>query len=77
MFYKLSAAAKGTGMKSGLNKAQRLGYKIKVLFADLEGEYSGIYYLQPRAWALKGMLYECRAVQAGPNTVTLLFPEGW
>jgi UPF0755 protein len=26
---------------------------------------------------VEGMLYECRAVQAGPNTVTLLFPEGW
>ena len=78
MFYKLSAAAKGTGMKSGLNKAQRLGYKIKVLFAGPpEPEYiSGIYYLQP-SMGVEGMLYECRAVQAGPNTVTLLFPEGW
>ena len=32
MFYKVSSAAKGTGMKSGLNKIQKLGYKIKVLF---------------------------------------------
>ena len=78
MFYKVSSAAKGTGMKSGLNKIQKLGYKIKVFFVGPpEPEYiSGVYYLQP-SMGVEGMLYECRAVQAGPNTVTLLFPEGW
>ena len=77
MFYKVSSAAKGTGMKSGLNKIQKLGYKIKVFFVGPpEPEYiSGVYYLQP-SMGVEGMLYECRAVQAGPNTVTLLFLEG-
>lgn len=58
MFYKVSSAAKGTGMKSGLNKIQKLGYKIKVFFVGPpEPEYiSGVYYLQP-SMGVEGMLY--------------------
>lgn len=77
-FYKLSSAAKGTGMESGLNAFQKFGYKLKVLFVGPpQPEYiSGVYYLQA-SMGVEGMLNECRAVQAGPDTVTLVFPEGW
>lgn len=78
MFYKVSSAAKGTGMEKGLNAFQKLGYRIKVLFVGPpEPEYvSGVYYLQA-SMGVEGMLYECMAVQSGPRTVTLMFPEGW
>lgn len=78
VFYKVAAAAKGTGMPSGLNSFKQITYRIGVLFkGPPEPNYiSGVYYLQPNM-GLEGMLYEFRAVQAGPRTVTLVFPEGW
>lgn len=77
-FYNLSSAAKATGMPNGLGKMEKIGYRIKVLFkGPPDPEYiSGVYYLKPNM-GVEGMLFECRAVQAGPRTVTLVFPEGW
>ncbi len=77
-FYKIASAAKGTGMPSGLSKFKQITYRIGVLFTGPEDpEYiSGVYYLQPDM-GLEGMLYQFREVQAGPKTVTLVFPEGW
>lgn len=77
-FYNLSSAAKGTGMPKGLSTMEKIGYRVKVLFSGPpEPDYiSGVYYLKPEM-GIEGMLFECRAVQAGPRTVTLVFPEGW
>lgn len=78
IFYKVSSAAKGTGVTSDMNKLEQIGHRIKVLFVgpDEPDYISGVYYLQP-SMGLEGMLCEFREVQAGPRTVTLVFPEGW
>ena len=61
-----------------MNKLEQIGHRIKVLFVgpDEPDYISGVYYLQP-SMGLEGMLCEFREVQAGPRTVTLVFPEGW